>query len=140
MTENDSENREPKNRRNQKTPALEWLIAAVGLILVGGTICFLIYQAVTDKNTPPDLAVSADSVVKIENGYLVKFSMYNKGDDNAADVVVEGKITQNGEDLETSSVTIDYAPSHSKREGGLFFDRNPNDFEFKIRALGYKKP
>ena len=68
MTENDSEKKEKKNRRNQKPPALEWLIAAVGLILVAGTIGFLIYQAVTDKNTPPDLLVSTDSVVKTENG------------------------------------------------------------------------
>ncbi len=140
MTEYESEKTEHKRRRVEKPPALEWLIAAAGLILVVGTIGFLIYQAVTDKNTPPDLSVSTDSVVRTENGYLVKFSIYNKGDDNAADIVVEGKIKQNGEDLETSSVTIDYAPSNSKREGGLFFTKNPDYFEFEIRALGYKKP
>ncbi len=137
---NDSEKTDNKDRQNESPPALEWLIAAVGLILVAGTIGFLIYQAATDKNTPPDLSVQTEAVVKTENGYLVKFSIYNKGDDNAADVIVEGKITRGGEDLETSSVTIDYAPSNSKREGGLFFTGNPNESEFKIRALGYKKP
>ena len=140
MTENDSEKTEHKRKRVEKPPALEWLIAAAGLILVIGTIGFLVYEAFTDANTPPNLAVQTESIIKTENGYLVKFSIYNKGDDNAADIVIEGKITQNGEDLETSSVTIDYAPSNSKREGGLFFAKNPNEAEFNIRALGYKKP
>ena len=139
MTKN-SENAEHKNGRSNTTPALEWMIGALGLILVLGTIGFLIYHALKDKNTPPDLSVQTDAVIKIENGYFVKFSVYNKGDDNAADVVVEAKIKQNGEDLETSSVTIDYAPSDSKREGGLFFTKNPGEGIFEIRALGYTKP
>lgn len=135
-----SEETGQNNEQNKKTPALEWMIAAFGLVLVVGTIGFLVYQAFKDKNSPPDLLVQTDAVVKIENGYLVKFSVHNKGDDNAADVVVEGKITRNGGDSETSSVTIDYAPSDSKREGGLFFKENPGEFEFEIRALGYTKP
>jgi uncharacterized protein (TIGR02588 family) len=136
----DSEKTEHKNVQDKKTPALEWMIAALGLILVVGTIGFLIYQAFKDKSAPPDLSVQIDSIIKMESGYLVNFSVYNKGDDNAADVVVEGKIKQNGEDLETSSVTIDYAPSDSKREGGLFFTKNPGEGNFEIRALGYTKP
>lgn len=136
----DSENEKTEKRGNQKPPALEWLAAAIGFILVAGTIGFLIYSAAVAKNTPPTLTVRTNSIETIEGGYLVKFSLYNGGENNAADVVVEGKLAQNGEDLETSSVTIKYSPSHSRREGGLFFTKNPEEFELQIRPLGYEKP
>ncbi len=137
MAEKDSEN---EQSQIEKTPALEWLAAAIGLILVVGTLGFLIYSAATEPDSPPQLIIREYSVSQNESGYLVNFSLYNDGARNAADVVVEGKITQGGEDLETSSVTVDYSPSHSKREGGLIFTKNPKDFEFQIRALGYMKP
>lgn len=127
--------------RKETTPALEWLVAAIGFILVAGIIGFLIYSAVTQENSPPKLSVKTDSVTAVENGYLVKFSLYNDGENNAAEVVVEGKITEGEKDLETSSVTIDYSPSHSRREGALLFTREPKSGEnFQIRALGYQKP
>lgn len=127
--------------RKETTPALEWIIAAIGFILVAGTIGFLIYSAVTQENSPPKLSVKTDSVTAVENGYLVKFSLYNDGENNAAEVVVEGKITEGEKDSETSSVTIDYSPSHSRREGALLFTKQPKSGEnFQIRALGYQKP
>lgn len=136
MAENKS-----KKSQAEKTPAFEWLAAAIGFILVSATIGFLIYSAVTEADSPPKLSVKTDSVIKIENGYLVKFSLYNDGEDNAAEVVVEGKITEGETDTETSSVTIDYAPSHSRREGALLFTKEPKtDANFQIRALGYQKP
>jgi uncharacterized protein (TIGR02588 family) len=126
--------------RKETPPALEWLVAAIGFILVAGTIGFLIYSAVTQENSPPKLSVKTDSVTAVENGYLVKFSLYNDGENNAAEVVVEGKIVESEKDSETSSVTIDYAPSHSRREGALLFTSEPKDGNFQIRALGYQKP
>lgn len=130
-----------KNKSQKETPpALEWLVAAIGFILVAGTIGFLIYTAATQADTPPKLSVKTDSVTALENGFLVKFSLYNDGENNAAEVVVEGKITEGGKDLETSSVTIDYSPSHSRREGALLFTKEPKEENFQIRALGYQKP
>lgn len=40
------------------------------------------------------------------------------------------KITGGGKDLETSSVTIPYAPPHSKRAGGLFLPTSRNKEKF----------
>lgn len=135
-----SNNEKSGNQQVESPPALEWLAAAIGLILVLGTIGFLIYSAATTKNTPPMLTVETDSISAFEGGYLVKFSLYNRGENNASDVVVEGKLAQDGKDLETSSVTIKYSPSRSRREGGLFFTKNPQELELNIRPLGYEKP
>ncbi len=138
MAEKDSEQ---KKTLNEETPALEWIAAAIGLILVAGTIGFLVYSAVTESDLPAKLSVKTDSINQVGENYLVKFSLYNDGENNAADIVVEGKITESEKDSETSSVTIDYAPSHSKREGALLFTKQPKTNEnFQIRALGYKKP
>lgn len=139
MSKEADENK-PENKQNENPPALEWLTAAIGLILVVGTIGFLIYNAAVAKNTPPVLSVKRNSVETLENGYLVKFSLRNDGESNASEVVVEGKLMQKGEDLETSSVTIKYSPAYSTREGGLFFSKNPNELELQLRPLGYENP
>jgi uncharacterized protein (TIGR02588 family) len=37
-------------------------------------------------------------------------------------------------------VTIDYVPSRSSRKAGLFFMRDPREFDLSLRALGYQSP
>lgn len=140
MANNDSENQNSQDEQAPKASALEWLTAVIGLILVVGSVGILIYDAVSEKNSPPKLIVNTESVTQTESGYLVKFSLYNDGEDNAADVTIEGKITEGEKDLEASSVTIGYSPSHSTRQGGLLFTKNPQQSDFQIRALGYNKP
>ena len=56
-----SEEKKSRTKQNEKPPALEWLAAAIGFMLVAGTIGFLIYSAVTEENTPPKLTVKTDS-------------------------------------------------------------------------------
>jgi uncharacterized protein (TIGR02588 family) len=124
----------------ERTPALEWIAAAFGFILVAGTLGFLIYSAASGGDSPPMLSVRADEITATENGYRVEFSLFNAGESNAAEVVVEGKISEGEKILETSTVTIDYAPSHSRREGALLFTKQPTNENFQIRALGYQKP
>lgn len=126
--------------KNQEIPFLEWLKAAIGLILVVGALGFIIYKAVTNGHEPPIIKVSYGAVEKNEAGYLVKLEVENSGDETAADVVIEGKLTKDIEEIETSAVTFDYAPSHSKRSGGLYFKNNPNEFDFEISPKGYQKP
>lgn len=140
MAEKDSET-ENKNLRRQETPALEWLAAAIGFVLVAATLGYLVYSAITQQNSPPKLTVENYAISKTENDYLVEFTLANDGENNAAEITVEGKITDGDKDLETSAVTIDYAPAHSTREGALIFKREPiKDKNFEIRAVGYKKP
>lgn len=138
MAEKDSKK---ENIQRQETPALEWLAAGIGFILVASTIGYLIYSAVTQGDSPPNLSVENYTISKSGNDYLVQFTLSNSGENNAAEITVEGKITEGEKDLETSAVTIDYAPAHSTREGGLIFKHEPvKDKNFEIRAVGYKKP
>ena len=137
MAEN--EEKASKNE-NKQIPFLEWMTAAIGLILVGGALCFIVYQAVTDGEKPPLLKVNSGAVEKTKAGYLVKFVVENDGDETAADVIVEGKLTKAGEEIEMSSATLDYAPSNSKRDGGFYFKNDPQEANLEILVKGYQKP
>jgi uncharacterized protein (TIGR02588 family) len=121
-------------------PLLEWIVALVGLILVSGSIGFLVYQAITRNASPPDIILNISSITTISNGYLVKFQAINKGESTAKGLIVEGQLKDGNEEIETSETTLDYLPSHSKREGGLFFTKDPRQFELRLRALGYEQP
>ena len=130
------ENRE----RHKETPIWEWIIAAVGLILVVGAIGTTLYRAVTEESTPPILEISVKAIVPTSNGYLVEFRVKNTGNQTAAALTIEGELKRGTESVETSTASLAYAPANSQREGGLFFTKNPNEFELNIRATGYEKP
>jgi uncharacterized protein (TIGR02588 family) len=127
-------------KKDQPIPFLEWLVAAIGLILVIGALGFTIYQAATGGKKPPILKVKSTNIEKTDAGYLVKFEVENTGDETAADVVIQGKLTKAAEEIETSSATLDYAPSHSKRGGGLYFKNDPQSADFEILAKSYQEP
>ena len=146
-TENEpTENEQTENEQNgqdEKTPLLEWLIAIVGALLVAGSIGFMLYSAFTESEEPlVNLTVKKEPAKAIGNGFLVKFTLENSGEENAAAVTVEGKIMEGEKEIETSSTNISYAPSNSKREGGLVFKTNPDDpkLTLNVSALGYEKP
>ncbi len=129
-----------EEKKEHNTPIWEWIIAGVGLILVIGSISLTLYRAFTEKSTPPILSISLDSASPIENGFLVRFSVKNTGNQTAADLNIEG-VLKNGEEIEeTSTMALTYVPANSNRQGGLFFTKNPNELDLQIRALGYSVP
>ena len=141
--ENDtSENNFDEDEKNEKkeTPVLEWITAGIGLILVVGAIGFVLFNALSRDNSPPVLIVTREKTKQIKTGYLIEFKVKNAGSQTASAVVVEGSLVQNGENIETGEVTLDYVPSNSEREGGLIFSANPEKAELKLHAKGYEKP
>lgn len=131
---------EQANRRHIEPPVWEWIIAGFGLILVVAALSTILYRAITEETKPPILEISFEAPQPVANGYLVKFRVKNTGNQTANDLTIEGLLKRGEESVETSTTRLNYAPANSEREGGLFFTKNPNDFEFRIRALGYEKP
>ncbi|MDQ3248692.1 MAG: TIGR02588 family protein [Chloroflexota bacterium] len=122
------------------TPLLEWLVAAIGLLLVASTLGFIVYQALQENSVPPEMTVAVETVVAQRSGYLVTFRALNAGETTAAAVTVEGELRQGDQSIELSTATLDYVPAHSGRNGGLFFTHDPQQFELKLRAIGYAEP
>lgn len=133
-------------KRPPQTPSpIEWLVAGLGAALVGFAVVFLLVQVFTSRDQkPPDLVLQAGLPQEVQTGFYVPIRINNQGDETAADVVIEGTLAQNGTAngaaTETSEFTLDYAPAHSEREGGLFFSQNPQGSQLELRAKGYQEP
>lgn len=126
--------------KDSGTPALEWVIAGLGLVLVIGAVGFMLYKAVWGETSPPEVLISAESVVQTQTGYLVKFRAYNQGGSTAEGVIIQGELRRGPESAESSQTTLEYLPSHSERKGGLFFKQDPRQFELQLKAFGYEEP
>ncbi len=129
-----------KNRASEnKTPALEWIAAALGLILLVGSLGPILYDAF-DQDTPPRLEAQAGPVVSVGSRYLVQVTVWNHGGSTTAAVNVEGTLKQNGKTIETASTTFDYVPAHSSTKGGMFFTHNPRAYRIQLEANAYMEP
>jgi uncharacterized protein (TIGR02588 family) len=118
----------------------EWIVAAASLVLVVGTIGFLLYQAVTTIPSSPDVSIHVESVTALRGGHLVRITIINHGGVTAEGVVVEGELTIEDGQKEVSHTEIDYVPAHAERRGGLFFSQDPRRGELRLRVLGYEEP
>ena len=121
-------------------PLWMWSIAFLGLAMVAGSIGFMLYEAIAGERTPPDVVVHVDLILPARNGHLVKFRAVNEGGSTAEGVTVEGELMNGPNSIETSNTTLEYVPSHSMREGGLYFTLDPKQYELRVRAKGYEKP
>ena len=126
--------------RQRATPLLEWLVAGLGVLLVGGAIAFLVYHSVTRDRSPPDIRVVTERVLDLDNGYLVQFRAFNEGRSAAAEVTIEAQLTGPDGTTEVGEAVLDYLPPRSDREGGLLFTGDPRAGELRLRAKGYVKP
>jgi uncharacterized protein (TIGR02588 family) len=123
-----------------EAPLWMWGIALLGLALVLGSIGFMLYEAAAGDSSPPDVTVRVDSIAPSRNGFLVRFRVINEGGSTAEGLTVEGELRKGTESVETSNTTVEYVPSHSEREGGLYFSIDPQQYELRVRAKGYEKP
>ena len=124
----------------QAVPLLEWMVAALGVVLVGGAIVFLVYHSATRGQTPPDVRVAAERVLELDHGYVVQFRVLNDGGSAAAQVTIEGELVGPDGVTERGEAVLDYLPPRSDREGGLLFTSDPRQGELRLRATGYAKP
>ena len=129
-----------KEDKNPRTSVWEWVIAFVGLVLVVGSIGFMLYQAIWGDQSPPDVTVRVEAVTQMRSGFLVNFQAFNHGGSTAEGIIVQGELKRGTESAETSETTVDYLPAKSERKGGLFFSKDPRLFELQVRAFGYEEP
>jgi uncharacterized protein (TIGR02588 family) len=121
-------------------PLWMWGIGLLGLVLVLGSIGFALYEAAAGDSSPPDVTVHVQEIVPAQSGFLVEFRVVNEGGTTAAGLTIEGELRNGTEIVEASDTTVEYVPSHSEREGGVFFTRDPRQYELQLRAKGYETP
>ena len=128
-------------QKQDGTPVLEWISAAIGLVLTVAMLGFIGWQAwKRTGDEPPAIKVHVQHILPAGDGYVVEFVVVNLSPATAAAVQIEGELIEGERVIATSQVTLDYVPGNSERRGGLFFRENPQAYDLEIRALGYAKP
>jgi uncharacterized protein (TIGR02588 family) len=131
-----ADEREPRHA----VPPIEWIVAGLGILLVGGSIAFLIHHSMTRDQTPPAIRAVAERVLDLDHGYVVQFRALNEGGSAAAEVTIEGELVVPDGATERAEAVLDYLPPGSDREGALLFTMDPGRGELRLRATGYAKP
>ena len=125
-----------KHSRKDPVPLLEWVAAAIGLVIALALLGTIGLEAIrgTDRQVP----VLEPRVLRIESssaGHVVLFEVANRSGQTAAAVQVMG--TAGGEE---SQAALDYVPGRSEAKGGLLFSRDPRGQKLEIRVTGYQQP
>jgi len=122
-------------------PLAEWVVSVIGMLLVGFTLGYLVYAAVTRENRPPDIHVELLSITPQRDGSLVRFRATNRGDASANDVQILGthRESESAEPQE-SQAALDFLPGRSQRTGGLLFPRPVTAPALQLHAAGYQDP
>ena len=127
--------------KTRKEPLLEWIAAAIGLVVTVSMMAIIGLEALRgDATQLPAIEVRATRVVQAPTGFVVEIVAANRSGGTAAAVQIEGALTTEEGAVETSSLTLDYVPGHAERKGGLFFTRDPRRHRLEVRALGYQAP
>lgn len=118
----------------------EWVFAALSGLLVLGVVAYLLFEALSRRDSPPLLRVEVGATTAAAGRHVVEFWVHNDGGTTAAALQVEGVLTQDTATVETSAATLDFVPAESRRQAGLIFSRDPRRYRLEIRPLGYELP
>lgn len=131
---------EGRHRERHDPHWIEWLTGCISALLVTAMIGWIAYEAVTRQETPPELVVTAGRSEVVAGGYRVPFEISNRAPTTAANVMIIGRLAENGRTIEESQVLLDYVAAESRSAGALLFAENPAGRTLDIRPVGYTDP
>ena len=123
-----------------RAPLLEWIAAAIGLVLTIGAIAFLTWDSLQPANGPPALQVSAAAPVRTTAGYYVAVTLKNAGRSTASALEVQGELRAGETVIERGALSFDFVPEGSERTGGLYFRHDPLQAQLAVVAKGQVDP
>lgn len=120
------------------TPLLEWLVGAVGFLLVAGVIAYLLYQGLAGTSRPPDIQLQVEAIQSVGTNYMVSVRANNRGDKTVKGLQIEGRVKSGVP--ETRTLTFNYLPAQSERRGSFYFTADPRTQKFELSVQGYEHP
>ena len=126
----------------KRIPLLEWISAAVGLLIVLVIVVLLGVEGLKSKKDelPPLLLVEANSFSAYSDSYIVEVTVRNRSRQTGASVQLEGSLSEGETEVETSSTVLGYVPGKSQRRAGLVFTKDPRRYKLELRVSGYERP
>ncbi|HEV3470621.1 MAG TPA: hypothetical protein VG148_14960 [Pyrinomonadaceae bacterium] len=120
---------------------LEWAVFGVGLVLVAGTLSYLVYDGATSTEAPPAVEVRLGEPRPTGRDFIVPVTLFNHGDQTAEGVTVEVTLEgAAGGEPERGELTVAFLPRRATREGWVSFRTDPRAGRLTPRVLGYEKP
>lgn len=122
---------------------LEWIVFAVSLVLVGGTLGFLAWDAVRSEwgpGSPAALSVEIGRPEPRGGAWAVPVTVRNRGDETAEGVKVEVTLEAPGTEPETAGFEAAFVPRRSQREGWVTFRSDASRGRLNGRVTGYETP
>jgi uncharacterized protein (TIGR02588 family) len=119
---------------------LEWIVFAVSLIVVAGTVGYLAWDAVQGGSSPAMLAVETGKPEPRGGAWAVPVIVHNRGHETAEGVKVEVTLETPGAEPEVADFEVAFVPRQSQREGWVTFRRDPSRGRLSGRAVGYERP
>jgi uncharacterized protein (TIGR02588 family) len=119
---------------------LEWVVFAVALLLVLATFGYLIYEAVTTRDGPPDVVVTLGPPEPGSGGFMVPVEAANRGGQPAEELRIAVRLeTANGA-AEESVLLFPYLPRESTRRGWVTFRADPGSGTLRVSGVGFLSP
>jgi uncharacterized protein (TIGR02588 family) len=125
---------------DKSRPLLQWIASGTGLVLAVTGTGYIVWNGITASDGPPSVTVELEGTVELGDGYVAEIVAENHAAATAAHVTVAGELKRDGQTIETSRTEFDYIPGHAMRNGGLYFQQDPREFELELRAYGYSRP
>ena len=130
-----------KDKQQEAPPApWEWAVAALGALLVAGTLVFLVIAALRGDNTPPSPELRVTGIRQQDTHWLVQVQARNRGHAAAANLRVRGVLKDGEREVEEAETEFQYVPGGSSREAGLFFTTDPRRLRLELSARSYPQP
>jgi uncharacterized protein (TIGR02588 family) len=140
MSETDHGTESPPH--NEPRTLAEWVSLIVSALLVAALISMILIFWVQDRGRPATFHVEQGIVRKAGTQYYLPFSVTNKGDRTGANVVVEGKLTEQAgrtvSDNQRSTTVFDFIPAQASAEGIFVFTAEPSGAD--LRVTSYQPP
>lgn len=130
-----------KDPREEAPPApWEWAVAALGAVLVAGTLLFLVTAALRGGDMPPSPELRVVAIHQQDTRFLVQVQARNRGEAPAANLRIRGVLKDGEREVEEAETEFQYVPGGSSREAGLFFATDPRRLRLELSARSYQQP
>lgn len=135
MTEEDRQRR----ARHRKPTGAEWVIFAISLAVIAAVAAVLVADWAGSGKRPPSFDARPIGMDRIGDAHHVEVEVKNTGDESAADVRVDAKLTIDGEETEADE-TIDFlAPGEDSTVTFVFTD-DPDEGTLELHVTSFREP
>lgn len=119
---------------------LEWIVFGVSLVLVVATFGYLIREALTTSESPPDVVVELGEPRPGSGGFMVPVVASNRGGGTAEDVQISVTLDVPGAVSQESVLLVPFLPQASDRRGWVTFRSDPRSGTLRVSGVGFQSP